>query len=156
MLLEGAAHALRDYLLKRNNRKLLFISLPLIDQRESRSELYVKGKIKKLGRVTRKIKIGIFDYIIDSVWVFYNSIRFGKTDLFVGIDPLNAFVGIILKKIGYAKKVIYYGIDFVPIRFESKIINSLFHFLEAYCVKNSDEVWNVSDRIKEGRQNSWD
>ena len=151
VLLEGAAHALRDHLIKKNTKKILFIQLPLVDQRTSYSTIYVNGKKNTESHLRRGINFGLVDYALDFLWVIFFGYKFGKAQLFVGIDPLNAVIGIFLKKIGRVKKVIYYGIDFVPIRFENKMLNYLFHLLEAYCVRNADEVWNVSDRIKEGR-----
>ena len=152
VLLEGAAHALRDYLLKRKSIKLLFISLPFVDQPDFSAEIYRNQKLKEVKKISRKFKIALVDYLFDFVWVLYHSFRFGKVDLFIGIDPLNAAAGLMLRKFNKVGKVIYYGIDFVPVRFGSKILNSLFHRLEPYCVKHSDEVWNVSDRMKEGRK----
>lgn len=75
-----------------------------------------------------------------------------KYDLFIGVDSLNCLGGLFLKKLGKVRKVIFYSIDFVPIRFDNKFLNRTYHAIENYCVTHSDEVWNVSPRIAEGRE----
>jgi len=75
-----------------------------------------------------------------------------NADVFVGVDPLNAFVGVFLKKFGKTKKLIYYTIDYVPQRFDNHILNWVYHFLDTFCVKHADETWNVSPRIADARR----
>ncbi|MDO8269841.1 MAG: glycosyltransferase [Candidatus Levybacteria bacterium] len=152
VLLPGASHALRDYIIKKGKVNLLFISLPLITQEHLFVENYTNGK-KELKDRRKKINLNIIEYIYELVYILWFSIIFSKKiDVFFGVDPLNAFAGLILKRFGKVSKVVFYGIDFVPKRFENNVINALFHFIEKIVVKQSDEVWNVSPRIAEGRR----
>ena len=73
-------------------------------------------------------------------------------DVYVGVDPLNALAGVILKQKGVIKKAIFYTPDYSPKRFSSKILNKIYHKIDEYCVKNSDEVWSVSLKIVEIRR----
>lgn len=73
-------------------------------------------------------------------------------DVFIGIDPLNALVAVILRKRKKIKKAIFYTPDYSPQRFGNPIINWLYHRIDRYCVKHSDEVWSVSQKIVEIRQ----
>lgn len=68
-------------------------------------------------------------------------------DVFVGIDPLNALTAILLKKKGIVCTAIFYTPDYSPKRFSLGALNWLYHKIDAYCVKNADEVWSVSSRI---------
>lgn len=73
-------------------------------------------------------------------------------DVYVGIDPLNSFSAIRLKKIGIVKKVIFYTADYSPKRFSNPLLNYIYHAIDRHCVKNADEVWSVSSRICDVRR----
>lgn len=152
-MLYGAAQALRDYLLERKIDQLLFIGHPLIEQRTSLFKLYNKGILVRQKVTNRRISLWILDYFIDFfltiLWVANQSVSF---DILIGVDPLNCLAGLFLRKTGRVKKVIFYSIDFVPIRFKNKLLNFVFHKIEEICVRAADEVWNVSPRIAEGRE----
>lgn len=150
-LLEGAAHALRDYLIDHKST-VYFIELPLIDQRQAQMSVYSDNTQKTIRKVFRPNR-GIIDYGIDFFESLFWTARIReKIYLHIGVDPMNCLVGLILRTFGKAKKVYFYSIDFVPIRFENRILNSFFHLVEGYCVRHADEVWNVSPRIAEGRE----
>ena len=151
-MLYGAAHALRDYLLKKRVHTVFFISLPFYEQRIASATSYKKGIIDKEVSV-RRASFGVIDYLIDALqvilWIYRRKDKFA---LFVGINPMNCIIGLFFRKIGKTKKVIFYAIDFTPKRFENSLLNHLYHKLEVYCVIHSDEVWNVSPRIAKGRE----
>lgn len=95
--------------------------------------------------------------IIETISTIAKSILF-KTNLFIGIDPLNALSGVFLRKLGLVGKTIYYCVDYTPTRFVNKFLNNIYLWSDKFCAKNSDEVWNVSRRIidlriKQGIQN---
>lgn len=152
-LLYGAAHALRDYLLKKYYQNILFITLPLVSQRTTRKILYENKHIKEDISFTRKNKETMFDYFMDFFQVI-TFIFFQKEvyDIYFGFDCLNCLTGILLRKTGRIKKVIFYSIDFSPIRFKNPLINKVYHAIEKFCILHADEVWNVSPRIAEGRE----
>ena len=75
-----------------------------------------------------------------------------RPDIFIGIDPLNAFAGVVFRKIGLLKKTVFYCVDYTPTRFTNKIVNSVYLWIDNFCAKNSDEVWNVSTRIVDLRK----
>lgn len=67
---------------------------------------------------------------------------------FIGIDPLNALAGIILRKLGLARKTIFYAVDYSPRRFSLSWLNSLYLQVDCFAALHSDQVWNVSSRIQ--------
>ncbi|MBI3495286.1 glycosyltransferase, partial [Candidatus Berkelbacteria bacterium] len=75
-----------------------------------------------------------------------------RYDCYIGIDSLNALAGIILKKLGRTKKVVFYTIDFVPQRFANPLLNTLYHRVDRFCVEHADMTWNLSYRMMEGRE----
>lgn len=152
----SAAQALRDYL-RKNNYRLLYIShpLPLKDAKVKDSSYVEKSigeDIVSKGMVKRKdtniLVSSLYDSILNFIWV----IRNGKADLFIGVDNLNASVGILLKKLRLVRKVVYYTIDYFPTRFENRLLNSIYHWIDKFCVTNADETWNVSGQMVLARE----
>jgi glycosyltransferase involved in cell wall biosynthesis len=74
-----------------------------------------------------------------------------KYDWFIGFEAINALAGIVLKKIGRIKKVVYYVSDYSPNRYKQGWFNSLYLRLDRYCVEKSDFVWDVSKAMQPAR-----
>src|SRR5260221_641184 len=151
-LFYGAPQALRDYLIQKHSDTVVFIGLPFLTQRNLIIQIYQRGQEKQEKQIYQK-DLGILSQITEFfqllLWFLAKRQVYA---LFIGVDPLNCLLGLLLKKSGLVKKVIFYSIDFTPIRFENRFINFFYHFVEGYCVKHADEVWNVSPRITEGRE----
>lgn len=153
-LVYGAPQALREYLISEKIEKLFFIAHPLqIDSTRSYREIIENGEIKNKNKSKLRSKISLINYLIEITLNFKWSFKKGDAyDLWIGVDPLNAFCGIVMRKLRRVKKVVYYTIDYVPERFSNKFLNNIYHWLDKFCLKNSDETWNVSYRIAEGRE----
>lgn len=149
----GAAHALRDYLNQQSIIELLYIGHPINEVNPfSVLEIYQKGK--EISRQSiKRMPWEIFNYWLDCFytikWTWQGQ---GKYDLFVGVDNLNCLAGLILKRLAKVRRVIYYSIDFSPVRFKNRFLNFLYHQIEIFCVKKADETWNTSPRIAQGRK----
>jgi glycosyltransferase involved in cell wall biosynthesis len=150
----GPGQELEEYL-KDKVKSLTFIGHPFLHANDIRSFLkeYKEGKIKN-KKISREWKlkepiIYFKDLICTLFWVFNSRKKF---DIYVGADPLNAFTGLLLKKLGKVDKVIFYTVDYVPKRFNNKALNKFYHSIDSYCVKNCDKVWNLSERMIEARE----
>lgn len=150
----SASQALRDFLRINNCKLLLYIShpLPLISTHwENRSFGEVSsgnilGKTYKTSlRFQNILLTSVFEFILTLFWSFKTKTNF---DLFIGVDNLNALQGLVLKKLGIVKKVVYYTIDYFPTRFENKFMNRIYHLVDRFCVRYADETWNVSKVMK--------
>lgn len=82
--------------------------------------------------------------VMASVWYFCFK---QKVDIYVGVDPLNALAGIILRYLRRVDTTIFYTSDYSPSRFNNKMLDQAYHAIDKYCVKHADEVWSVSSRI---------
>jgi len=79
----------------------------------------------------------------------YFMLRLGKRfDLYVGVEAVNAIMGIWLRRFKVAKKVVYDVIDYSPKRFDNAKLNEIFHAMDRYCVHGADWAWVQSDRIE--------
>jgi glycosyltransferase involved in cell wall biosynthesis len=65
-------------------------------------------------------------------------------DLIVACDNLSFFSILLLKKLGLVKKTIYYSVDYVTERFENRIINWTYHYVDRLAIYNSDVNWVVA------------
>lgn len=78
-----------------------------------------------------------------------------KYDIFIGLESINALAGVILKKLGFVDKVIYYVSDYSPSRYKAGWFNSIYLTLDKLAATYSDYIWDVSlammpARIKAG------
>lgn len=115
-------------------------------------EEYNKGDKEVIARlpVIRKFSLARYTSEIITTIAYFTFRK--KIDLFVGIDPLNAFAGIILRKLGRANYCVFYTPDYSPKRFNNKYINNIYHAIDRFCVRHADEIWCVSPRIAETRK----
>lgn len=73
----------------------------------------------------------------------FESIR-----IYIGIDPLNALFGILAKRLyKNIQYVVYYTADYAHMRFSNKVANYVYHAIDAFVLRNADQVWNVSTKI---------
>jgi glycosyltransferase involved in cell wall biosynthesis len=150
----GHAQELKNFLIQRAN-KLMFIGHPFsyAVQKKSVAEYYEKGVLK--AKVTAPQIRGpeIFLYLKDFLVTFYFVLKFRiKFNICVGVDPLNAFVGLIFKFLGLAQIDIFYVIDYVPHRFKNVVLNSVYRSLDRLCVYHANYTWNLTSAMADARQ----
>lgn len=143
----GSAYELRNFLLENYNTNMLFISHPLLLRKESYSSSsryeYFRNNVSiKKGNAFHWAIPEPFLYVKDFLYTLVWTLFVGqKYDVFFGYDPLDTFCGILLRSIGRVKKVVYYNIDFTPIRFQNKILNYIYHLLDKYSTYYADVNW---------------
>lgn len=103
------------------------------------------GRVKSINMSQK----GIFRYF-QEIQISLKILQQKQPKKIIGLNPLNAFAGLIYKKI-YDKnvKVCYYIPDFSPQRFTNSFLNKIYHSVENFCTKNADEVWVVSKKVFE-------
>lgn len=74
-----------------------------------------------------------------------------RYDLFIGLESVYTIAGIILKKLGQIKIVVYYVSDYIPNRYEKKWLNNLYLSLDRFCCYNADYIWDVSPAMLDAR-----
>jgi glycosyltransferase involved in cell wall biosynthesis len=145
----GPAQALENYL-KQNSSILLIIAhpLPISFLINSTYKTYVNGHLRRIIWYRTFKSLEVISYMQHFILTLYILFRSGKKiNIYIGIDNLNAFAGILLKAFGLIDKVIFYVIDYTPVRFENKFLNALYHALNVICAKHADYVWSVSKHI---------
>lgn len=127
----------------KNCKELLFIHHPFESKVNEPSfyQIFKKGEKtseKKIGKTHKQFFSFLKDFLVILYVVFKQKSQY---DIFFGIDPLNAFAGLVLKKLKKVRVVIFYPIDYSPIRFKNKFLNWVYHRIETTCAKNCDYVW---------------
>lgn len=146
--------------------------LALIDQQYPgsddvipRVEVYEEGQLIKKSTASLLLYIlypflKVFNYnathVIFKLRDFFSVILYGlqsrsSFDYFIGLESINAIAGIFLRKIGKVEKVVYYVFEYSPNRYNQKWFNRLYLWLDQFCVKNADFVWDVSSEYKKVR-----
>jgi len=146
-----------DYLNKKGGCGVFHIkhSFPDASDRRTSYSLYSKGSnIKEKTSADYKFLPEVLVYIKELFfmikWIVFSKTRW---DLYIGMDGLCAFFGLLLKKLGVCEKVVYWSIDFVPFnRFRSGWKNFFYRKINSFACRNVDEVWDLSPRMAEGRK----
>lgn len=136
-------------ILRRNKERFIFIRHSIDGKLPSIIYSYKDGEIVSTKKLLVLSGISFLRYVTEIISTFFYFLnkKYNEEIIYIGMDPLNAFTGLLLKKSGKYKKVIFYTADYSPRRFQNKILNYIYHYLDQFCVKRSDQIWNVSYRI---------
>lgn len=170
--LSGPAQDLAAYL-KQRAQTVIFIKQPnpISEDLRPRAEWFENGRLKKnlvflglpswISRIIKKDKseVSWLHFLFkarDLAAMVYFFILFRrKFDLFVAVESSNCLVGILLKRLGIVKQVVYDVIDYSPQRFKNNFLNRTFHFFDKVCLDFSDFAWVQSERVSDCRQRKW-
>jgi glycosyltransferase involved in cell wall biosynthesis len=118
-----------------------------------------KGEWIQNGRIVRRITLPKFplpepvSYLRDlAVGICGVLFLRSRVELYVGADGINTIAGLVLRKLGRARTVVYYSIDYTPSRFHNPLLNGAYHALDKFCARRSDYVWNLSSRMANVRR----
>jgi glycosyltransferase involved in cell wall biosynthesis len=147
----GTASELAPYL-ERKKKYYLYIQHSLFNGMATKILTFKNKKkyIKNLGLTFLPFPLRIIQEYFITVRVILQLNKMNKY-IYVGIDPLNAYLGIMLRNFGKVNKVIFYTADYADKRYENNFMNFIYHWFDKYSVKNADQIWNVSTRITDIR-----
>ena len=72
-------------------------------------------------------------------------------DLFIGVESIYAFCGIILRYFGKAQVVVYYVSDYAPKRYGTLFFQNIYLWLDRFCCYHADFIWDVSPAMLPAR-----
>lgn len=163
----GMVEPMLSFLLPKIRRTLIIIQPhPGSDKIDPIIEIYEKKVLKKHYTISGlyyfpiyivcKLRNTVETHISFKIRDFFSVLMTGLSqkqnfDFFIGLECINTLAGIILKKLGKVKRVIYYVSDYSPHRFGGTLFNSVYVWLDRFCVMNADFVWDVSPAMHPAR-----
>lgn len=148
--ISGPVQALVAYL-RRRKRDFIFLSLPFkyAGMPRAYAERYLSGKLAgtRQGHAVRGFEPWL--WMKDAFFVL--RVGFSGAGTFIGIDSLNAAAGLILRFLGRVDRVVFYVIDYTPRRFSNPVLNGVYHFIDRFCIRRADVIWNLSQRMRDVR-----
>ena len=150
----GPPQEVRDFLLPKVG-KIYYIEHPFPYSKDRRSSLTIyENRVLKKQIFTWPLfgpeaLFYIFDTLITFYFILIARVRF---DLCVALDNLNTVSVLPFKKVGIIKTLVFYTIDYTPTRFENRVLNSIFHFIDRIACYNADAIWVLSERMIEERR----
>jgi glycosyltransferase involved in cell wall biosynthesis len=151
----GNAEELRDWLIEKKTKEIVYITFPFgaSTQKEITVEIYRDGKPVRTFRSLVRFKNPVlFSYLKDFIYALVYCLRFcGSSDVLVGSDNLLTLAAVWMKKHSKIGKVVYYMIDYTPVRYSNAAMNNLYYSMDRAAAYGSDVVWPLDPRTIEGR-----
>jgi len=143
----GTGSVIEDFLVKKKNN-YVYILHPISIEKFILVKKNINEKRTTVRIPTKEHRLLLFKSLGELIVTFniVNGLR-SKQDFFIGIDPLSALFGILLKKLNKCKKVIFYTADYADKRFNNFLLNYIYHLVDKFVSSQADQVWNVSTRI---------
>jgi glycosyltransferase involved in cell wall biosynthesis len=134
--------------------RLVLIELPFDYAQDTRPRLTVwtNGRVTRTWRSRLRTPSGPPGYVRDVLQTTWWGLLNGPFDLAIAADNLNTLACLALRRLGWLRRVIFYTIDYVPQRFDSRLLNSVYHWCDRRAVHNADVVWNLTVAMMEGRR----
>lgn len=148
----GPPHA-TSLFLNKHSIEHIFIKHSLENTGHTLVDHYKKGALKR----SRRIGSFRFPSVLHYVWEFMVILKVGlqcadSDTIILAYDPLNFAAAYLLARMVHARKLVYCSADFAIKRFENRILNTIYHYLDDKAMFYSDETWSVSTRIVEFRR----
>lgn len=150
----GPPQEIRDFL-RLKVKKIFYIEHPFPYANDHRSFLTIYEDGNKIQQIitSQVICPAFIKYIIDIgiTWYFLLCIR-TKIDICIALDNLNTLSILPFRKLGFINKIIFYTIDYMPKRFDNKMLNNIYHFIDKIACYHSDNIWILSERMIDARK----
>jgi glycosyltransferase involved in cell wall biosynthesis len=163
--LTSRTEAVRDFCLSRAARvTVIALGAPLLSNKENHIFEYESGILRNrrvlrhsfLKKITAYKILIPFTFILYLFDIFRTLVtRRTRYDIYIGISHFSGLIGIWLKRLTICRRTIYYAIDcYTPSENADRFRLLALQFsnrIDAWSVSGSDEIWDISPRISEGR-----
>lgn len=163
----GSVEPLRDFLVPRVGRLVLIDQLvPGEEDISYKIEEYRGGSrtplkhpmgwwfvllapfLRLTNRNATQVPFKVRDFFSVLDWVARDRDTY---DYFIGLESINAIAGILLRRLGRIRKVVYYVSDYSPKRYKSGWFNALYVWLDRFAATHADFIWDVSRAMQPAR-----
>lgn len=165
-VITSRTETIEDYLKdKVKSLRVIGIANPYAPKGVANIRYYQEGKLlwqKPLRNIHFRKKFWYSQFMLITVFaVYFISILKAarsfhkKFDIFIGVACFSTLMGLLLRKLGIVRYIIYYSIDYYPMpqkfSFNTLVVKA-FRIVDRLCVKNVDLVWHITPRIAEARE----
>ena len=151
----GACEELRDWLRGLKVRDLVYVAFPFGPNRDRfiRAECFCRGELVKTHRSVFRLKLPEpLAYAKDLLYALLYAVRFARNaDVLVAGDNLLALAGILTRRLTGVRRVVYYMIDYTPIRYANRLLNALYYGVDRFAACHANAVWPLTSQIIRGR-----
>ncbi len=168
MAVNGMITQMLWYFLPKTSRFLLLDQpCPESDPLHPVVELYTNGKLSRRGIISPLFYLPLYVLcqmqntdkthvsfkLRDLFSVFHAGFWTREPyDVFIGMEAINTMAGLLLKKLGKVKRVVYYVSEYSPRRYGQTLFNSVYVWMDQFCVRYADTTWDTTPAILEGRK----
>lgn len=108
---------------------------------------------KESGLLPRQVSTEVLSYFKDLLltiyWVFGARCVF---DVMIAAGNLNAFAGLMLRRMGLVRQLVYYAIDFSETRFANRFLEAGYRKIDEFVLTHADATWHLSFAMKGARE----
>ncbi|HRR34283.1 MAG TPA: glycosyltransferase [Kiritimatiellia bacterium] len=151
----GACEELRDWLVANRAREVVYVAFPF--GRDLCRPICVErdcdgGRVSGHRSWFRWKLPEPFAYAKDFLYAFIYAVRFGRgADVLVAGDNLLAAAALAARGLAGVRRVVYYMIDFTPVRFANRFLNGCYDAIDRFAATRADAVWPLTPQIIQGR-----
>lgn len=151
----GACEELRDWLVGLGAREVVYVAFPFgrNPDRFIRAERYCRGSLAEKRHSWFRLKLPEpLAYAKDFLYAACYALRFGRgADALVAGDNLLALAGSVTRRLARIRWLVYYMIDYTPVRYENRLLNAAYYFVDRLAAYRSDRVWPLTDAMIQAR-----
>jgi glycosyltransferase involved in cell wall biosynthesis len=151
----GACEELRDWLVATGVREVIYVAFPFGRDlgRPICVTCYRSGEQVSEYRSWFRWRLPEpFAYTKDFLYAFGYAVRFGrKADVLVAGDNLLTAAGVMARGLAGIRRVVYYMIDFTPVRFANRFLNGCYNLVDRFAATHADVVWPLTPQMIQGR-----
>jgi glycosyltransferase involved in cell wall biosynthesis len=151
----GACEELRDWLRELKVRELVYVAFPFgkSPDRYIRIEQFSYGAPVQTRRSLFRLKLPEpLAYAKDLLYALLYALRFARgAEVLVAGDNLLALAGVLTRWLTGVRHLVYYMIDYTPVRYANRILNTAYYSIDRFAASHADAVWPLSSQIIRGR-----
>lgn len=145
---DGPSQALRDYLNSHKAKRVITVSHPLVPEGDNHHIIIEYSKGKQVNKKSIKLpNKPPYTYAFDS----FVPLKLPKDDVWFGFNNLACQRGLLRRKIGRTKKVVYWAVDFFPDRFGQSPATKAYNFFDSIVCRKSDSRVELTQSALEKR-----
>jgi glycosyltransferase involved in cell wall biosynthesis len=151
----GACEELRGFLIENKGQNFIYVAFPFGHNKNSfiQTEFYRDGVVVKSDRSLFGLKLPEpLAYMKDFVYALLYSWRYARgADALICGDNLLTLACVMMRGLARVKKVVYYMIDYTPVRYANRLMNSIYYCVDRQAAQRADAVWPLTREMIEAR-----